>query len=167
VVNELSRILGEFRDFNGGMISKQYELLTEVRAYLVQESVKYNELLLENFFYSLVPVIMRTLLEPHAFKSLFQMMLEGQEEGVPDGSKYVIRMTSLGDFSYLVVTSEKKSALEEIIRGLQAYQSGSDLVQGYAKTPANVCFGYVYRSKDPSKQAQFKAFVNHFMPKKT
>ena len=57
VVSELSRILGEFRDFNGGMISKQNELLTDVRAHLENKGIRYNEIHLENFFYSLAPVI--------------------------------------------------------------------------------------------------------------
>src|SRR5262249_49375099 len=42
LVNELNRLFGEFRDFNGGMIAKQNELLTEVKTYLAKDGASYN-----------------------------------------------------------------------------------------------------------------------------
>lgn len=157
VVNELGRILGEFRDFNGGMISKQNELLSEVRTHLAKESARYSEILLENFFYSLAPVIMRTVLEPHAFKSLFQMLLQQQETGIPGGQKCSLKIKYEPDFSYVMMTAPTRTILDEISKSLMKFhQTGSDLVQGYVKTPGHVTMGYIYRCVDVHKQAQFR-----------
>ena len=57
VVSEISRVVGEIRDYNGGMISKQNELLCSVKR-LLGDMKNSDELLLENFFYSyLIPYI--------------------------------------------------------------------------------------------------------------
>ena len=158
VVNELSRILGEFRDFNGGMISKQDEFLKEVRNYLIKEGAKYNDILLENFFYSLTPVIMRTVLEPAAFKSLFKMLLEMQEKGLPKGHKCSVKMQYDADFSYVLLMAHHRSSLDEVSRRLnQFHHTGTDLVQGYVKTSDHVSMGYIFRCMDPHKQLQFRA----------
>src|SRR5690606_28004721 len=90
VVNEITRLLGDVRDFNGGMISKQSELLASLVELL--EGIKYNDLLLENFFYSLNPVIMRTVLDPQALKTLFQMLLDCIGEGLQSEENYALRI---------------------------------------------------------------------------
>ena len=55
---ELRQLLGEFRDYNGGMIYKQDEALEQLRK-VIGESASEHEILLENLFYSLRPGIMR------------------------------------------------------------------------------------------------------------
>lgn len=157
VVNELNRLFGEFRDFNGGMIAKQNELLTEVRAQLSREGAKYSEILLENFFYSLAPVIMRTVLEPHAFKELFDMLLEGLESGVPYGHRYSMKMKTEPDFCFVMMLAHTRSILDDISKAINKLHShNSDLAQGYIKTPETVCMGYIYRCTDVHKQMQFQ-----------
>lgn len=157
VVNELGRILGEFRDFNGGMIAKQNELLTEVRTHLDNQGAKYNELLLENFFYSLSPVIMRTVLEPHAFKELFQMLLESMDKGIVFGNRCSLRIKSDSEFCFAILSSHTRSVLDDITRAINKlnYQN-SELAQGYVRTPETMCLGYIYRCADTYRQMQFQ-----------
>lgn len=157
VVNELYRLLGEFRDFNGGMIAKQNELLTQVRAHLSREESKYNDILLENFFYSLSPVIMRTVLEPEAFKALFEMLVESMEKGVPPGRHCSLKMKTDPEFCFVMMASHSRSILDEISRPINklSYQN-SELAQGYIKTAEAVCMGYIYRCTDVYKQMQFQ-----------
>ncbi|KAF3363205.1 Uncharacterized protein PHSC3_000219 [Chlamydiales bacterium STE3] len=157
VVNELNRLFGEFRDFNGGMIAKQNELLTEVRSQLSKKGAKYNEILLENFFYSLAPVIMRTVLEPMAFKSLFEMLLDGLEVGVPFGHRYSMKMKAEPDFFFVMMVAHTRSILDDISKAINKLHShNSELAQGYIKTPETVCMGYIYRCTDVHKQMQFQ-----------
>lgn len=160
VVNELTRAIGEFRDYNGGMIAKQNELLIEVKALFSQEGLKYNEILLEDFFYSLAPVIMRTILEPHAFKTMFHFLLESLNEGISVGQKVTIKWRQEHHFIYLMTVSSDWAALDEISRILHKHNhGGTDLAQGYVKTPEFICMGYAYRSMDVKKQDQFKALI--------
>ena len=160
VVNELCRVIGEFRDFNGGMISKQNELLCEVKNSLINEGTKYNEILLENFFYSLAPVIMRTILEPHAFKSLFQMLLESQERGIPNDHPYCLKIHSDDDFVFVLLMAHTRTLLDDLARAVdKLHLHSSDLAEGYLKGQDASCMGYIYRSGDPQKQHQFKEMV--------
>lgn len=158
VVNELTRCVGEFRDFNGGMIAKQNELLTEVKALFAKEAIKYNEIYIEDFFYSLAPVIMRTL-ETHAFKSLFQLLLESLEQGVLPGKNVSIQWREENHFTYVTTLGFDWGPLDQISRVLSKSHVGPELAFGQVKTSAYACKGYVFRSPDLKKQAEFRAAV--------
>lgn len=73
VAYELSRIIGEYRDFNGGMILKQEEALLTLRKQLGPMS-KEEEFLLENYFYSIKPGIMQTVLPTSVIKAHFFLL---------------------------------------------------------------------------------------------
>ncbi len=60
VARELERVLGDVRDYNGGMFSKQNELLDSARG-LLGDKILLHEYLFENLFFSLQPVVMRTI----------------------------------------------------------------------------------------------------------
>jgi hypothetical protein len=75
VLAEVVSILGEVRDFNGGMILKQQELLDRLKQALGRTAEQYN-ILLEQFFYSLMPMEMRSVLETDPLKQLFLMLLQ-------------------------------------------------------------------------------------------
>jgi hypothetical protein len=73
VAYELSRIMGEYRDFNGGMILKQEESLHSLRKQL-GPMAKDQEFLLENYFYSIKPGIMQTVLPTSVINAGFQLL---------------------------------------------------------------------------------------------
>lgn len=73
IVSDLRGSLGDFRDFNGGMILKQDESLQTLRQ-LLGKLEHEQELLLENYFYSLKPAVMQTVHEPALLKEHFQLL---------------------------------------------------------------------------------------------
>ena len=75
VLNAVSETIGEVRDFNGGMIHKQTEMLTSLKSALGRLSEQQN-LLIDKFFYSLMPMEMRTVLETEPLKQLFLLLLQ-------------------------------------------------------------------------------------------
>jgi hypothetical protein len=72
VLAEIQVMMGEVRDYNGGMISKQLEVFKQLQKELGKQG-KEQELLLENFFHSIFPVEQRNLLDPLYIKNLFIM----------------------------------------------------------------------------------------------
>ncbi len=74
VAYELSKVIGEYRDFNGGMILKQEESLLALRTSLGAMSQEI-EFLLENYFYSLRPGIMQTVLPTEVLNSHFELLM--------------------------------------------------------------------------------------------
>lgn len=80
VIKELERILGEVRDYYGGMIIKQLELLEDLKRE-IGGVARQDEFLLENFFHSLYPIEMRSILTPQPLKKLFHLWREVLQEG--------------------------------------------------------------------------------------
>ncbi len=155
VFDELTGIVGELRDFNGGMISKQNELLCNIRN-LLGNHAKFNELLLENFFYSLTPVMMRTVMAPEALKTLFLMQLEMIDSGFFAGEGYSMKMKNDPGFVYVMIKAQDRSVKEEINRIFTKLQvPSSDLANSYVKVYDTPYIGFIYRCDDTQRQRQF------------
>lgn len=155
VVSELCCIVGEVRDFNGGIISKQNELLCEVRDLLANDG-RYNDLLLENFFYSLAPVIMRSVLDPFALRSLFSLMLESIEDGFFNDESYAIKIELQPEFVFVMIKAEDRSIKEELTKAINKLQlHSSELANSYVSVYDIVYLGYIYRSDEHSRQQHF------------
>lgn len=157
VVTELSRVIGEVRDYNGGMISKQHELLTDIRRSLV-EVKEYNELLLENFFYSLAPVVVRALLDPKAFKTLFLMLLEGIKEYKQEGYYLKFYKEPYSVFALIIIEDPQiKDVLNKVVHDLHI--PPTELATAHVKTSGNICIGYICCAHDPNKKEQLLKVV--------
>ncbi len=75
LVKELIHIFGEVRDYNGGLLSKQLDILREVKI-LLGDKVKPFQFLLENFFFSLEPLNAQTRISPFLLKRGFSLLLQ-------------------------------------------------------------------------------------------
>lgn len=154
VVKEISNAMGEVRDYNGGMISKQHELLTDICRHL-EEIKEYDELLLENFFYSLAPVVIRALVDPAAFKTLFLMLVEGLETYNQE-NYYYLKLHTESYNQFALVVSEDFAVKEVLAQALQdLHMPQTDLAHAHVKAYGNMCIGYICCSQDLIKRAAF------------
>ena len=143
-------VLGEVRDFNGGMIFKQYEALSSIRK-LLTDVKDYNELLLENFFYSLSPVVVRALLDPKAFKTLFLMLLEGLKEYKQEGYYLKLHMESYNVFVLVIFEDPQlKESLSKAVADLQI--TPTELAASSIRANGNTCLGYICCSHGTGKK---------------
>jgi hypothetical protein len=150
VVVEISRIIGEIRDYNGGMISKQHELLSDIRQ-LLTDVKEYDELLLENFFYSLSPVVVRALLDSKAFKTLFLMLLEGVKEYKQEGCYVKFYQEPYNIFALVVgEDAQIKDLLNHAVHDLHI--PPTELATAFAKVNNCTCVGYICCAKDSHKK---------------
>ncbi|HSX38772.1 MAG TPA: hypothetical protein VLE95_08125 [Chlamydiales bacterium] len=78
VLNSVSDVIGEVRDFNGGMIHKQNELLSQLKASIGKLNEPQN-LLIEKFFYSLMPMEMRSVLELEPLRQFALLLLQSKK----------------------------------------------------------------------------------------
>lgn len=101
VASELARVIGEFRDYNGGTISKETELFGHLKSSLGTKAME-HAFLLENYFYSLTPPIMRSVLPEKPIRKLFLMMLE---EELNEEQQYAIRIQEDADYLFALITS--------------------------------------------------------------
>lgn len=162
IVAELDSTIGEFRDFNGGMISKQHELLCEVREILAN-TVKFNDHFLDDFFYSLTPVIMRTLLEPEAIAALFLMLLESIEQSTL-GERGLIKTLQKDHVVFAMVKVEDPLLRDEITRELAQLQlHSSELATSCVSVYDIIYLGYIYRTDEQDKQQQFSQMLKRII----
>lgn len=82
LVKELKLLLGPFRDLNGGMMAKEKELMQEITNLIGSKEIR-DDFLLENFYFSLQPIRMRTLVDPKHMVSLYRGMTEALKKGKP------------------------------------------------------------------------------------
>lgn len=82
VFEELEKIIGSLRDYTGGMIAKQVELMDQVQA-LIGEADPSSSALLEPFFHTIYPVEARSFLIPEQIKNwlvLWKELIEFPED---------------------------------------------------------------------------------------
>lgn len=160
IVWELSNVLGEIRDYNGGMILKQHELLSTIRVILADVK-EYDELLLENFFYSLSPVVVSALLDPQAFKTLFLMLLEGINQYKSE-EKYYLKFNTepYNVFALFIVEDPNiRDAIHQSIKQLEI--SSTELAFAQVKTHGVICVGYICCASEAKKHKFFDTFSEH------
>lgn len=73
----LEKTIGEFRDYNGGIIIKQREVLVSFKEAFPETSLKEPDLI-ENFYYSLTPIEVQAILPLESLKIFFQLFLEAK-----------------------------------------------------------------------------------------
>lgn len=161
IVAELIKVIGEFRDFNGGLIAKQNELLSDVKLLMASEA-KYNELLLENFFFAVTPLV--TVLEPQALKRWF-LMLQETIVTVPEPEKnYFVNMEIKAAYVFAVIKSEKRLNHDEIAGALNVLQvSSSDIATAYIQINDVNYNCYIFHCLDPIRQEQFGSIIHHLV----
>lgn len=142
---ELARLIGEFRDYNGGIISKETELFDHLKSSLGKVAVE-HAFILENYFYSLTPPIMRSVLPVEPLKKLFAMLVE---EKLEDQS-YTIRIQEDANYLYALVTSIDPHFHQNL--SLEAYEGR--VATCFVSQRGCFSFGLVVR--DPSTQDSLK-----------
>lgn len=155
VAAELVKVLGEFRDYNGGMITKQNELFCALREELGAE-VAYDSLLLENFFYSLTPDAMRTVLEPSVLKTLFLMLLESIKNTFFTGENYCLKLKKEDNCVFAIIKTDDPSLGDHLGRALSQFEvQSSKVARSLVSMYEAFYICYLYFSPEQEQQQQF------------
>jgi hypothetical protein len=158
IYHKLTEMLGEIRDYNGGMISKQNEVLTELKKILLQINVR-NDFLLENFFYSISPNYMQSLLKPHILKKLFLLVLESLEHDY-SSQIYFLKTQIVEDFFLLTVGAVNPSLKEFLEQRIEALEfEASSLSTSYVNIYDICCLSYLLRFNDCDQHQQFLQLI--------
>ncbi len=131
------------RDFNGGLLLKQQETFQQLKTLAGTT----QELLLEDFFYSLTPPLKQTLLPPADLKILFSLLQEALHHSYEE-APYFLSSSSEGTHVMLLAASPSEgicSALKILPPSVAATYT---LAQGIH------CLGYLYlKSQAPSLES--------------
>ncbi len=154
IVSEMKKIIGEFRDFNGGMIFKQSEALYQLKKELPE--LRHNEeFLLENFFFSLKPAIQQSILDIEAIKAFFLLFLHVLERDLSE-QKFLIKTLSMSKYILIMIGTEDlsfRNPLETAIKKLKL--SSFDITSCFYHKNKNYLLGYIYKTQDLAKHSLF------------
>lgn len=108
----LSNILGEFRDYNGGMIIKQQELLFALKTHVAHLG-QISEAIIEDFFYSLGPIESQATMSLEELIFLYSCFLKTiscKETHSPEFFYVTYKNSDLYCTSVSIVTRDRKAA---------------------------------------------------------
>lgn len=149
----LNESLGKFRDYNGGLLSKQADNLDCLKKYLGSVAEK-NGFLLENFFHSIYPTHMQSILPPQQMAPLFLAFLDALDFNYKNRPFYLY--TEKVDGAYLLFTATYNAQLRNL------YEEQIHISRNFVIPSAlfNACdlytFAYIFHDEEP-----FESFYEH------
>ncbi len=159
VFEELIHLIGPLRDFNGGMISSQSELLSNLRGLLGGVALR-HPLLLERFFYSLQPAVMRSILDPKQIKTLFLLLLDALEDGIPAGEPVSLHTEHHADYLLMIIASKDLSFQPVLTHAVDSLMLPGLTLTSFSLTVQEThCLGYLYNCQESTKTSHFYATV--------
>lgn len=164
VASELALALGEFRDFNGGMIIKQEEMLSELRKLLSPLSQQ-NEFLLENYFYSLRPVIAQTIHDPVTLKTHFEILLRNIEIDFSLSSRHLFH-ESCDKYELYFILSTRLSPKLDIRNALGELKKDTKaLATCFIQLDRLTALGFIFRNDRIELTQKFDRLVKELSEK--
>lgn len=154
-VQILNEVLGDIRDYNGGMILKQGELFSQFKD-IFKEVAEKNHELLENFFFSLNPIEMQATLSLSSIQRLFYLYLEALDAEMPKKESCFWKIEKDKNITYVVVRAREPSIKETLADGVYRFDNFSkSLIKTQVNFQGSLILGYIYETQDESKQEMF------------
>jgi oligopeptide transport system substrate-binding protein len=128
----MTSAIGEFRDYNGGILIKQQELLDDLKDNFPEIAEKDLELM-DSFFYAITPLEKQVLLNPQILFTLFKHFLETYQERLPSTLPYTLKIIRTDPKVFITVRGDH-AALTEIV---------SETLQGQAFRMLDLAYNIV------------------------
>lgn len=162
IVGELTKILGEFRDFNGGIILKQDESLCQLRE-CIGKIDEDKELLLENYFYSLRPGIMQTVYDSSTLKVHFELLLKAICTPFLSQTHHIFSQHD-GKYFLCFIKAITPSFKEVLLDGIASLQIPSyDLTTTFLQVDQSALLGLILRFDAMESIETFKQKISSSM----
>lgn len=161
VVARLSKALGHVRDYNGGLILKQNERLEDFLSIMPKF---YDEFLLENFFYSITPIAMQSILPAALIKEWFLAFSALMDQEPGRKKPYAVTFQNSDDALLVIVRAEEDSFKEELLAKINQFEIPSlELAFSEIKMNGFFCFGFLYRPSQFGREVNFSKRIEEVM----
>ncbi len=159
IVKSVEKLVGPFRDYNGGFLLKQKEQLEAIRSAL-GELGKRHELILENLFYSLAPPIMQTFIAPELAKPFFVLFLELINQEIPKGAGYLLSEKENSGFFALAIKAQTPEIKERALRALSEVPIAPlKLASAALEIEGNEYLCYLYLNPTEEEKEAFSSVI--------
>ncbi len=153
IVSMLTKALGQVRDYNGGLILKQNERLDDFLSIMPKY---HDEFLLENFFYSITPIAMQSILPAALVKEWFLVFSELSDREIPKKRPYLLSFFKREETVLVIVRADDSSFKEELLNAIMKLEIPSlELAFSEVKIHGAYCFGFLYRPSQVGNENGF------------
>lgn len=140
---KLREVLGPVRDYNGGLILKQNERLED---FLMKMGAREDKFFLENFFYSITPIMMQSILPASTMQKWVECFSEIFDQEMPKTTSYSIESKYREDKVFIIIRSEKPSFKGEVLKFIALQEIPSlNLAYTEFKRDGIYYFSFLYR----------------------
>jgi oligopeptide transport system substrate-binding protein len=142
----LTQLLGEIRDFNGGLILKRSEVLEAVKGQL-RPAEQRQEHLLEKFFYGLAPTAIQGFIPPRVVLELLRLLLWNLNQSLSRSEDYRTTWHEVEQWVIGVVRADERSFREEVSQAIEDLELETfDLGLTFVNLHGSWCLGIVFNS---------------------
>lgn len=154
VADLIKAAIGEFRDYNGGIIIKQQELLHSFKQSFPEIAERDPELM-ESFFYALTPIEKQVVLLQETLSTLFKHYLAKRKEKLPSAPTYTFNKYEDDNQVYLVVHGNNSSMIDAISNLIQDQSYNSGIAYNIIENAEGVFFNCVFQETDTKSAEPF------------
>jgi hypothetical protein len=158
IVSELNLCLGDFRDFNGGMILKQDESLNLLRQEF-ELLPRDLEFILQNYFYSLRPAIMQTVYESQLLKKHFDLLSKAVKTDFTN-KRYQMYTDRSDKFFICFIAAPDASFKERVLSATAKLKLNSrELTSCCLEFGSVSLLGFILKAETPQIESHFEATI--------
>ncbi|MBI3211380.1 MAG: peptide ABC transporter substrate-binding protein [Simkania negevensis] len=150
------QIMGEFRDYNGGLMLKRQELLSQLKQSFKKEAEEYPDLL-ENIFYSIIPVETQAVSALRPLEVLTGLFFQGIKHSLSREGDYFLKVEEEDNQVFVFVRAEDSSLTGDLNHCLEHTLSitQASLISAIATFQGTSNLGYIYQESCLEKRREF------------
>jgi oligopeptide transport system substrate-binding protein len=149
----LTKALGPFRDYNGGIILKQGEKIEQLKRH-------FRELpsdIVENFFYGLTPIEVQSTIALNVMASLFELFLERKGQTISQKTDHFTKSFRKENRTFCVLQTHDSQAYELLVKTYKETTEEHDsLVYTHIWDGDSHISGFIFESPDLSHHTRFE-----------
>jgi oligopeptide transport system substrate-binding protein len=148
--------VGEFRDYNGGLISKRLELVSELKQIFRAEAKTYPDLL-ENIFYSIIPMEMQVVSALKPLEILMGLFFEGVRQAICRERDYFFKVQEEEEAVFVFFRADHSAAQGYLQEALEQtpFVADAKLISASVHFRDSFNLGYIYRESCLEKRREF------------
>lgn len=162
VANIIKLAIGEFRDYNGGIIIKQQEHLHSFKNQFPEIAERDPEMI-ESFFYAITPIEQQLILSTEILSTLFKHYLTSRKEKLPPDTHYRLDVYPFEDKEFIIVRGNNPAINETVSAILEKHDYNfQDIAYNIIDNSEGVFFNCILVRSDSKKGTeQFVQSLKH------
>ncbi|MBI3211346.1 MAG: peptide ABC transporter substrate-binding protein, partial [Simkania negevensis] len=156
----LEKAIGEFRDYNGGIIIKQREVLASFKEALPEISLKEPDLL-ENFYYSLTPSEVQAILPLESLKIFFQLFLEAKAFQFTTSSDFFLKFQHHNKQLFVLLHVTDETTKENIENAISSFASVQRIATSIIPGQNTYFLGYLLANVSMKTAHELSQSITH------